>query len=90
MTMVPLMWSVWGALVLILAALYLYRSRLTRDEEDQLFLDDSSTSQKIAQTAILDKVHKMQPVVRVSMGLAGAATLFVVGYYILDVVTQFK
>ena len=90
MTMVPLMWSVWGALVLLFMALYLYRSRLTRDEEDQIFLDDSFDHEKNAQAAILAKVHKIEPVLRISMGLAAAATLFVIIYYMMDIIRQFK
>lgn len=90
MTMVPMMWSIWGALILIFAALHLYRSRLTRDEEDQIFLDDSFNHVKTAQAAILVKVNKIQPAIRISMALSGVATLFVVVYYVWDVYTQFK
>ena len=90
MTLVPVMWSVWGVLVVILAALYLYRSRLERDEEDQIFLDDSFSHEQAAQAAILAKVHKIQPVVRISSIAAGVATLFVIGYYVLDIINQFK
>ncbi len=87
---VPVMWSVWGALVLVLAALYLYRSRLTRDEEDQIFLDESFNHIKAEQTAIVAKVNKVQPILRVAMGLAGAMTVVVLVYYAMDVVSQFK
>jgi hypothetical protein len=90
MTMVPMMWAVWSALVLILAALYLYRSRLERDEEDQIFLDDAFDHQRNAQTAILAKVNKIQPVLRGSMILVSVATVFVIGYYVMDFVKQFK
>jgi len=85
-----MMWSVWGLLILVFAALYLYRSRLTRDEEDQIFLDDSFSHERTAQAAIVEKVNKIQPALRVSMALAGAATLFVVVYYIWDFINQFK
>jgi hypothetical protein len=84
------MWSVWGFTVLVLAALVIYRSRLSRDEEDQLFLDDSFSQEKAAQAAIAARVNKVQPLVRVSEVVVGVATLFVVGYYILDVINQFK
>ena len=90
MTFVPLMWSVWGLTVLIMVALFLYRSRLSRDEEDQLFLDDSFTHEKTAQAAIVDKVNKVQPLVKVSEIVVAVATLFVIGYYINDVINQFK
>jgi hypothetical protein len=84
------MWSVWGALVLILAALYLYRSRLGRDEEDQIFLDDSFSHEKAEQAAIVARVNKIQPVLRTALGVTAVATLFVIGYYIFDVFNQFK
>ena len=90
MTMVPIMWSVWAALVIVLAALYLYRSNLEKDEEDQIFLDDAFNHVKSAQNAIVAKVNRVQPILRASMVLVGVATVFVVGYYIMDVVKQFK
>jgi len=90
MTFVPVMWCVWGALVIIAAVIYLYRSRLTRDEEDQIFLDDSFSHEKQAQAAIVDKVNKVEPILKVAKILVGVATVFVVGYYIWDIITQFK
>ena len=90
MTMVPVMWAVWAALVIVLAALYLYRSNLERDEEDQIFLDDAFAHERNAQSAIVAKVNKIQPVLRASMILVGVATVFVVGYYVMDIVKQFK
>jgi len=36
----PIMWSVWGAVVLVLAGLKVYSGRLSRDEDDQIVLDD--------------------------------------------------
>ena len=88
--MVPVIWSVWSLCVLFLAVMYLYRSRITRDEEDQIFLDDSFSHERSAQAAIAEKVHKIEPLVKTSMYLAGAATVLVVVYYIWDVFAQFK
>ncbi len=90
MTFVPVMWSVWVVLVVIMAGLYVYRSSLTKDEEDQIFLDDSFDHERSAQAAIVAKVNKIQPYVRVSLWLVGIATVFVIGYYLLDFVNQFK
>ena len=90
MTMVPVMWSVWFVLVLVLAILYLYRSTLSKNEEDQRFLADSFSHEQSAQAAIVAKINKVQPLVRGASILAGVATLFVVGYYVMDVVKQFK
>jgi hypothetical protein len=90
MTIVPVMWVVWSLIVLFTAALYIYRSNLTRDEEDQIFLDDSFEHEKTAQAAIIAKVNKVQPVLRIALWLVGVATLFVIGYYIVDIFNQFK
>jgi hypothetical protein len=70
--------------------MYLYRSRLTRDEDDQIFLDDSFSHERTAQAAITEKVHRIEPVIRASIWLAGAATVLVIGYYIWDIFVQFK
>jgi hypothetical protein len=90
MTFVPVMWGVWGALVVIAAVVYLYRSRLTRDEDDQIYLDDAFSHEKAAQAAITAKVAKIEPTLRLCKWLVAAATLFVIGYYIWDIFTQFK
>jgi hypothetical protein len=84
------MWAVWGAFFLLLVILKMVNSRLTRYEDDQLLLDDSFSHVKAEQAAIMARVQKLKPVMRTSMGLLAAATLFVIGYYILDVVNQFK
>ena len=82
---VPVMWTVWGVLVLILAALYVYRSKLTQDEDDQLILDDSFDNVKNQQAEIVAKVNRLQPVLRIFLWLLAAATVFILGYYIRDI-----
>ena len=88
--MVPVMWSVWGVLVLIMSGLFIYRSNLSKDEEDQVFLDDAFNHERTAQAAIVTKINKVQPLVKAATALVGVATLFVVGYYVMDIVNQFK
>jgi len=87
---VPVMWSVWGVLVVLLAAVNLYSSRLARDEEDQLFLGESFDHEKSAQAAIVAKVNKVEPIRRLALWLLIAMTVFVVGYYIFDIFRQFN
>jgi hypothetical protein len=90
MGFVPLMWAFWGAAFFFMAAVSVYSSRLTRNEEDQLFLTDSSSHAKSEQQAIAVKVGKIQPLRRTAFLLAGAMTLVVLGYYVLDMIRQFK
>lgn len=90
MTFVPVMWVVWSLIVVFTAALYIYRSNLTKDEEDQIFLDDSFQHEQTAQAAIVAKVNKIQPILRLSLWLVGIASLFVLAYYVMDMINQFK
>ena len=88
--LVPVMWAVWVVLALLLLFLKIYIGRLTRDEDDQLVLDATFDHVKAENDAILAKVQKMEPMKRLVFWLLIAATVFVVGYYILDTVNQFK
>jgi len=90
MTFVPAMLIVWGFTVVIMVATLLYRSRLGRDEEDQLFLDDSFSQAKAEQAAIAARVQKVQPLVKGTEILAGLATIFVIGYFVVDIFNQFR
>ena len=36
------------------------------------------------------KVNKIEPVLRIALWVVGIASLFVVGYYVMDVINQFK
>jgi len=85
MTFVPIMWTVWAALVVVVAAMYIYRSNLTRDEEDQIFLDDSFEHEKAAQAAIVAKVNKIEPILKVAQWLVIAMTVIVLAYYVRDI-----
>lgn len=83
---VPVMWSVWGALVLVLAGLKVYTSRLTQDEDDQIILDESFDHVKNEQAAIIAKVNKIQPIERITMWLVVAMTAVVIVYYVWEIV----
>lgn len=83
--MKPIVLSVWALCALFLAVIHLYRSRLTRDEEDQIFLDDSFSHERTAQAAIVTKVQKIEPLVKTSHWLVGAATLLVVAYFVYEI-----
>jgi len=90
MAIVPVMWIIWGVMVLLTAGLYIYRSSLTKDEEDQIFLDDSFQHEQAAQAAIVARVNKVSPLLHVALWLAAVATVFVIGYYVVDFINQFK
>jgi len=61
---------VWGALTVVLIILLIYRSTLTMQEDDQLFLDDSASAMAKDQQELMAKVNKITPVVK----MLGAAS----------------
>jgi membrane protein YdbS with pleckstrin-like domain len=89
MSFVLVMWIVWTVFVVFMAALYIYRSYLTKNEEDQIFLDDSFDSEKAEQEVIVAKVAKVEPLVRIAWILVVAMSIVVIVYYVRDVLLQF-
>ncbi len=87
---VPIMWAVWGVLVVIMLALKIYSGKLTQNEDDQLVLDDAFDNVRAEQAAIVAKVKRLEPLRKVMMWLAVAMTVVVIGYYVMDIVNQFK
>ena len=90
MTLLPVMWTVWGALVVLAAALHIYRGSLMRDEEDQIFLDDSFSHEKAAQAVIVAKVNKVEPALKVVYWLVAAMTAIVIAYYVRDILVHLE
>jgi hypothetical protein len=88
MTFVPIMWTAWGVVVASMLLLHIYRSSLEKNEDDQIFLDDSFEHERAAQVAIVAKVHKVEPALRVLKWMAVAMTVIVVIYYARDIMVQ--
>jgi hypothetical protein len=90
MTFVPAMWISWGAVVIAFIVLKIYAARLARNEDDQILLNESSSNTRIEQAAIVERLHGIAPLQKIIMWVLGAATLFVVGYYVVDMINQFR
>ncbi|HUA96993.1 MAG TPA: hypothetical protein VMA34_01545 [Terracidiphilus sp.] len=82
---VPVLWIVWSSIVVLMIGLHVYRSSLEKDEEDQIFLDESFDHEKVQQAAIVARVNKVEPLVRVSHWLVAGMSLIVIAYYIRDI-----
>ena len=54
----------WGVITAVLIILLIYRSTLTMQEDDQLYLSESESHMQKEQTEILTKVNKINPLVR--------------------------
>ena len=74
-----LMWplAVWGVLTAVLIILLIYRSTLTMQEDDQLFLGESESHMEKEQIEIMAKVNKITPLVK-WMGAASGLLLLVI------------
>jgi hypothetical protein len=90
MTFVPAMWIVWVVLLLLSVILKLYVSLLGRSEDNELILLESSEHLRLEQADIHSKLHKVEPIQRAFLWVWGAASLFVLVYYVHDMVNQFR
>ena len=72
----------WGALTAILIVLLIYRSTLTMQEDDQLFLNESESHMQTEQTELLMKVNRITPVVKILGAVSGVMILVIAGLFI--------
>jgi hypothetical protein len=76
---------VWGVVTAVLVVLLIYRSTLTMHEADQLFLDDAESHMQKEQTELLERMHKLQPMVRLFGAASGLLILVMAGWFVWDV-----
>ena len=78
----------WGAITVVLIVLLIYRSTLTMHEDNQLFLEDSSSHMQEEQLALQRRMGKIQPFVRV-LGVASELLIVVIaGVWIWQGINQ--
>lgn len=68
----PVLLTVWAVLTACFLALLVYRGQLTRYEDEQLFLNDSTNSneEQQQQANLVRRINRLQPLVR---GVGAAA-----------------
>ena len=88
--MSPLIWMliVWGVLTAILIVLLIYRSTLTMQEDDQLFLDESASGMAQEQAEIMAKLNKVTPFVKWLGAASGVLILVIAGVAIYQGLNQ--
>ena len=83
MEMNPVLLVIWAILAAAFGALLIYRSQLTRYEDEQLFLNgESNSNAEQEQTQIVSRVTRIEPFVRICGGAVGLMTASVVGIYV--------
>ena len=84
MTNAQIMWGIWAALVVITFAIYMYRGRLSRDEDDEIFLGEAFDHERAAQAEIAAKVAKIEPILRIAIWVTVGVTVVFVGVWLYD------
>jgi hypothetical protein len=68
---------VWAVITVALIIVLIYRSTLSMHEDDQLFLDDSTSNLRLEQEQLMSKMNKVTPLVRI-LGAASALLILVI------------
>ena len=72
----------WGALTAVLIILLIYRSTLTMQEDDQLFLDEAESHMEQEQAEIISKVNKITPFIKALGAVSGVMILLIAGIFV--------
>ena len=70
---------VWAVMTVALIIVLIYRSTLSMHEDDQLFLDDSTSNLRAEQEQLMMKMKKVTPVVRILGAASGLLILVIAG-----------
>lgn len=70
----------WGIVTGILLLLLFYRSTLTRQEDDQLFIDETASSLATEQRQLIAKVNRINPIVKLLGATSGLMMLVIAGW----------
>jgi hypothetical protein len=72
----------WGIVTVVFIILLFYRSTLTRQEDDQLFIDESASSMATKQRELIAKVNKLGPLIKAVGTASGLMILVIAGWAI--------
>ncbi len=80
------LWVAWGVVAVVMLILLGYRGQITRYEEDQIFLDDATSTEMREQNDVQRKLQKLRPYLVVTGWVIGLLTAVILGLYIRDAV----
>jgi hypothetical protein len=70
---------VWAVITVALIIVLIYRSTLSMHEDDQLFLDDSTSNLRAEQEQLLSRMRQVTPIVRILGAASGLLILVIAG-----------
>jgi len=77
-----------GVVLTVFIVLLIYRSTLTMQEDDQLFLDESASQMEKDQIELMAKVNKVTPFIRWLGALSGVLILTIAGLFVYQALQQ--
>jgi len=79
MSPIMLLIVIWSVITVALIIVLIYRSTLSMHEDDQLFLDDSTSNLRAEQEQVLSRMNKVTPWVRILGAASGLLILVIAG-----------
>jgi hypothetical protein len=79
---------IWAVITAVLVILLIYRSTLSMHEDDQLFLDEASSSMRVEQEQLQVRMQKLAPLVKIFGAASGVLILVIAGMAIWQRVNQ--
>jgi hypothetical protein len=80
----------WGIVTAFLIVLLFYRSTLTRQEDDQLFIDESASLRATEQRQLIAKVNRVNPFVNMAGATSGLMILFLAGWFVYNALNSVR
>ena len=79
MSPIMMLVAVWAVITVVLIIVLIYRSTLSMHEDDQLFLDDSTSNLRAEQEQVIAKMNKVKPWLRILGAASGLLILVIAG-----------
>jgi hypothetical protein len=79
---------IWAVITAALIIVLIYRSTLSMHEDEQLFLDEASSSMRIEQEELQLRMKKVTPLVRVLGAASGLLILVIAGMALYERMNQ--
>ena len=84
MSAIPVLIVAWAVVTAIFLALLAYNGTVTRYEDNQVFLSETSAVEEGRQSVIVQRVQRTQPFIRVAGALSALMTIAIVAIYTWD------
>jgi hypothetical protein len=88
MSLVTVLLIVWGVITAVFIILLIYRGTLGMHEDEQLFLDEASSSMRVEQEEVQKKMARVAPLVKIFGAASGVLILVIAGMAIWQRVNQ--